>query len=334
MLDTKLILVEGCLPGSGKSTTSQMIALQLHKRGIAARWYSESEDPHQVHVLKAMTGQAIDRDDFEQESLRFWQSFAGSTRHVQEVAILDSVLLQHPMVSLLLRCQDMWLAEGIDEEWFATYLAKVQTVLQVLSPVLVFLCPDDAGAILRKLCAERGAVWSQWAIDLLTDSPYSARKGYTGFEGAAAVFELFRTTNINLFSRLTMPKIEINVSAGDWIAYHQQVMDFIGLPLIRDGASSSQSWERFAGVYRDPDSEFKCTIRLQAGQLAVNNLWEYREGSEPVFIPLVPRTAHTFFVRGTPVELSFERLPTEQAWRVSIGGSYGEHSGKVLFKQE
>jgi hypothetical protein len=334
MLDTKLILVDGCLPGAGKSSTAQMIALQLRKRNLPVRWYSEDEDPHQIEITRAKASGFADRDDFEHKSLRAWRSLSDSVHRAPEVAVMDSVLLQHPLIILLLRCDDAWLAWDLDEEWLAAYYERVQAVLRELSPVLIYLCNGDTDTVLRKVCAERGPEYREKAIDLLTNNPFGTHHGHTGWDGAVAVMNFYKNTNFRLFSRLALPKIGIDPSPGDWARYHQQVMDFLGLPLIPDTAIASESWQQLAGVYRHDDSDLECTIRREAGQLAINNLWEYFLGFGSDFIPLVPTTTNTFFVRGTPLELSFERPTSEQPWYMSVGGNHGKHRGKVLRRLE
>jgi dephospho-CoA kinase len=345
VLTTKLIFVDGCLPGIGKSTTSQLITLQLQEHDLVAQWFYESKFPLLNYVRKAaqeetivpggqrQQSQAISRDYFAQKSLQFWQSYVDSSRHSEEIVVLDSALIQSPLVFLLLRCEDMLLGDGnVDEEWLVEYFDNVQDVIKELAPVLVYLCQDNNSTVefLRKECAERGAEWSQFIMNSLNHSPYGRKRNCQGFEGAVIVVELYRTINTNLFSRLAIPKIAVDVSAHDWTACYEQIMNFVGLPLIsKDEASLSQSFEQLVGTYREKDSDLECMVQLEAGQLVVNNLWS----NLPALVPLIPKTENSFFVRGMPVELVFERLQVEQAWRMRIAED-DEHRGKVLLKHE
>jgi len=350
MLATKLIFTDGCLPGSGKSAVSQLITLQLQKHNIAARWFSEDKDPHLAHVIGAIIQQdsarkglqevadvdnrdieqlldTMDRDDFAQKSLQAWQSFVDSAQ-TEEIAVLDSAILQHPLI-FLLSCKGVLLNnERADVEWLAAYYDKVQAMLKELAPVLIYLCHDNTAELMHKLQVERGAEWVQWLANVLSRTPYGRQRNYKGIEGVVTMLEFFKDINVNLFSGLTIPKIAIDTSADDWAAYHEQIMDFIGLSWIKDEAGLSQSFDQFVGVYKD--SELECTVQLQAGQLTVNNL------CEPLarFMPLIPKTANHFFIRSVPVELVFEQLEPGDLWQIRIAGSHEEHSGKVLSKYE
>jgi hypothetical protein len=334
MLATRLVHVDGCLPGSGKSTTSQLLTLQLQKRGLAARWFFESIDPHILRMYQAIAPddvgelavldnsllqqeQMMDRDDFAQKSLQFWRAFVDSARQSEEIAVFDSCLLQHPLLFLLLKCQDVMPdGENVDEEWLVDYYVQVYDTLKELSPVLIYLYHDDTAKFLHKLCAERGAGWSQWLINFVTNVPYGRRRNCKGFQGAVTVLEFFRAVNANLFARLDMPKIAIDVSQGDWAAYHEQIADLLDLPLIPDEAG--QNLAQFSGEYREQDSDLRCLVQIEAGQLTVNDLWEFPSR----FVPLASKTAHSFLVMGLPVEITFEWLPAEQTWQMHIAASH------------
>ena len=53
LLDTKLSLVEG-IPGSGKSTTAQWIALELQKRQIEAEWFMDEHRGNPITIWEQL----------------------------------------------------------------------------------------------------------------------------------------------------------------------------------------------------------------------------------------------------------------------------------------
>lgn len=61
-------------------------------------------------------------------------------------------------------------------------------------------------------------------------------------------------------------------------------MDFIGLSLVEEDMGLSHYFEQIAGTYKDRHSDFECTVRFEAGQLSVNQVWWPAE----IFTPLIP----------------------------------------------
>jgi hypothetical protein len=222
-------------------------------------------------------------------------------------------------------CAGLVTGGQVDEQWLVEYYAKVQDVIKELSPVMIYLCQDNTAAFMHKVCAERGDEWSQWYINILTQSPYSQQRNLSGIKGAIEVLENFRQTGVNLFAQLAMPKIALDVAAGDWPAYYEQIMAFLDLPL-KDERDLDRCFEQFVGAYKEKDAEPGCRIQLEAGRLTVQNLWEYLPGP----MPLLPRTEDSFFVQSAPVEVLFE--PVEKGWRLRTVEHYGARKEKTLLK--
>ena len=96
MIDTKLIHVDG-IPGSGKSTTAQWIALELQKRNIAADWFM---DEHRDNPVTAWD--ASDNDLFITQILDNWQRFSRAVQSSNTLFVLEGSLFQHILLRLLL----------------------------------------------------------------------------------------------------------------------------------------------------------------------------------------------------------------------------------------
>jgi hypothetical protein len=215
-------------------------------------------------------------------------------------------------------------AGQVDEQWLAEYYTRVQEIIKELSPVTIYLCHDNTTEFMHKVCAERGDAWSQWYTNILTQSPYGRQMNCQGIQGAITVLEHFRLTSINLFSKLAMPKIAIDVSAGDWTAYYEQIMAFLDLPL--KDVTDLGRYLQFVGTYKEKDADLECTVQLEAGQLTIHNLWEYLPG----LMPLLPKTEDSFFVKSAPIEVIFEQA--EKNWRLRTVEHYGERKEKTLLK--
>lgn len=134
---SKLIFVDG-LPGSGKSTTAQFVALQLQKHNLKARWFYEVEEPHPIHYWDA-----ANRDEFAQKSLQLWRLFAASARQSDEITVLESSLFQRTLGLVLARY------ENINEEWLIEYYAELQEIIVELAPMLVYYYQVDVAEFIR-----------------------------------------------------------------------------------------------------------------------------------------------------------------------------------------
>lgn len=272
MLTTKLILVDG-LPGSGKSTTAQFIALQLQKHHLPARWFYEDEQPHPIHFWEAN-----DKADFVRRNLNAWQSFAASAHQSDEITILESSIFQRTAGALLAKYDD------IDEAWLQRYYDDIQTAIADLAPKLVHFYQNDVAGFMRRTFAERGVGWTQMIVDFVTQAPLSTQRNWVGVDGAIAFLAAYQQLCEYLLTTLTMPKITIENSSGEWPIYYRHIMDFIGLSLVEEDMGLSHYFEQIAGTYKDRHSDFECTVRFEAGQLSVNQVWWPAE----IFTPLIP----------------------------------------------
>jgi hypothetical protein len=179
---------------------------------------------------------------------------------------------------------------------------------------------------MRRTFAERGDQWTPMIVDFVTQAPLSRHNNWVGVEGAIAFLSAYQQVCDHLWATLPMPKIAIENSGSTWPIYYQQIMDFIGLPLVEEQMDLSHLGEQIAGTYKDKGSDFECTVRFEAGGLAVDRVWWPAKN----FIPLIPKTETRFLLRGAPVEILFERPQSTQTWQMRITGRWGEHRGKVL----
>jgi hypothetical protein len=93
MIDTNLICVDG-LPGSGKSTTAQLLFIHLSRNGYNAEWFYEHQISHPIYKYydlgKAFGMSPLESKRAHERALRNWKRLANSLRRTGRITILES----------------------------------------------------------------------------------------------------------------------------------------------------------------------------------------------------------------------------------------------------
>jgi hypothetical protein len=170
----RLIFVEG-FPGAGKSTTAQFLARQLARRGEAARWVYEQEEPHPL-VPPRPPGGYRSWDTFADVRVARWRAFTTAAAPTAATVIPESALLQLPVAAMLTR--------NVEPERIAALVRRLAEVVVPLRPALVYLARRDPAAAFRALDERRGVSWLLWHVQASAGSPSRRRAGcqaWTGF---------------------------------------------------------------------------------------------------------------------------------------------------------
>jgi hypothetical protein len=133
-----LVLVEG-VPGSGKTTTAELIATQT-----GARWIREEARDHPVipaEVRKRNRG-----DDFETQCLARWRDFLHA---LDGPWVLEGCALQSTVRFMFANC---WPRPRIDAYW----QAFEEIVAPFVEKLLLLTVSDER---MREVYAERGDAW-------------------------------------------------------------------------------------------------------------------------------------------------------------------------------
>jgi len=190
---TKLILVEG-LPGSGKSTTAQVICIQLLRNGFESRWYHEEDPFHPI----SHDGLTVDGGptDFRSVAPSIWQSFVAQVREKDEVVIFESRLLQNLVFPLL--------RQDVDRYEILTLIHKVVSQCECLHSFLVYLAQSDYPRKLRRICDLRGPNWEEYMISRNDQSVFTQRRGLNGFDGLVQFYVEAREIQNQLLAELSV----------------------------------------------------------------------------------------------------------------------------------
>jgi hypothetical protein len=309
------MLVDG-LPGSGKSTTAQFIALQLERNHIPARWFYELDNSHPIHAFHIWSREGPEK--FIETTTDNWRSFVAKGVHSEEIKILESTLFQST-VRLLLQ-------SDISRQRMREYAMHVAEIIKALHPVLIYFSSPHVATALKDICEKRQKMWEQYVIQVIDGSAYAKHRALQDFEGVVAFFQEYQELTTSLFSRFEMQKLALDSSQGDWEARHRKICDFLGLPFIEDEKVPQHYLAQFPGHYRDETSRLEVTVRLERHALIVHDLlWPKSR--------LLPKDDKSFYVEACTIELDFQADASGRICTMKIGGSLGwRFHGKVLSK--
>jgi len=313
---TKLILTEG-IPGSGKSTTAQLVARQLAKGGIPHRWWYEEECRHPVYTFQDREGLRRVVADLTSGNYRAvvaaaleqWRRFSEMVQRSGEVAIIDGCLFGYLTWSLF--------PLDVPEAEIRDYVWQVEAIIRPNNPCLIYFYQADVAGALRRICDRRGGDTEQGFIYRATDNPYGRRKGLAGFDGMAAYWTDYRAITDREFDAADFHKLAIENGAGDWLAYYRQILEFLDLPDLPDVSIAAEHLERLVGTYRSVDDAVtrRCIVRFEGERLVVDGVPQAWPSS-----PIVPESPLIFAVESLPTHITLTEDASGDIDRMFVSG--------------
>jgi len=303
MIDTRLIHVDG-IPGSGKSTSAQWIALELQKRNIATDWFM---DEHRDNPVTAWD--ASDIDLFITQILENWQQFSQVVQSSKTVFVLEGSLFQHILLRLLLG--------DIERSRIQACIHTVGNFIRPLNPALILLYQANVAVSIHTIYEKRGSEWTQYMLDGFNKSPYATARCVSGFDALVAFYQKY-TEYLHLFHQeLGFKTLMIENAEGNWSVYQSQILQFLSLPAMMEQPPSFDYLARFEGRYRDLSGTHprdpECTIELSSNQLLIYN-FRYDKSR------LIPKAPEEFYLETLGYEVSFEADGRGQISKMKVGG--------------
>jgi len=227
-----VIFVDG-LPGSGKSTTAEWIAVDLAARGLPCRLLREREADHplnvggDLHPSGSTTGTRMFSTytvgSFVEESLARWRAFAAEARHSTRTHVLDSYPFQNSVRVLLQMDADL--------ATVAAYQSQVENEVTELDPVLIYLDPGDAERSLHEIAARRGPAWTAYAVSVITDCPYASARDLRGLDGAVTLLRSYKQLLDESVGRFSFPRLALTSCEHGWPECRSRIRDFLNIYL-------------------------------------------------------------------------------------------------------
>jgi hypothetical protein len=223
MLTTGIIFVEGIM-GAGKSTTAKFITDQLRQNQIAAHFFDEGSPlrmgTHLPHFHQPWLDVTV--AEYIERSLTKWQNFVVEAQASHTTSVFDGQLFHGNMTDLLLM--------NAETGALHRYVEQVIEILHVISPVVIFLYQADVAQALRAVCDARGSDFKAYQVNWKVNSPYCVHRSLHGYDGFVQLYRVYRAICDDIFGKLTIPKLAIDTTEGDWPGYYRDILTFLQLP--------------------------------------------------------------------------------------------------------
>jgi hypothetical protein len=295
----QLVIVEG-LTGLGKSTLAHFIARLFQYNGIEACWIHEGEVPHPV-------GTEIEQDikAYMDRSLEKWKKLATQILEVGVVTVIEASFFNNLIETLFTHC--------LDNVAILDYGMKLQDAIMPARPCLIYLTHPDTSTALAKNFHNRGPRFQDFVIEYVSNEPISKERRWNDYDGVLEFWSEFVSITDALYRVLEIDKLSIDVSAGEWERYNQQVSDFLTLPLFIDPKINPDKAEKFVGDYQFREDGEIYKIEYKNGVLATNIFMN-------VETKLIPENERAFLTDKWHFKLIFDIDGNGEVTSFIIGG--------------
>lgn len=221
----RLVIFEGIM-GSGKSTSTRWLGQQLTARNIAHRIQMERVYPHPLRATDAagdwfkpwldMTPQAL-----ASRRMALWTTFVAEALASPEVHVIDGQLFHGDVTNMLLM--------NMSPAAIAEHVLALDQVMRPLHPLVVYYHQSDIDQAIRRTAAERGEeLGVRYQVDWKLKYPYAVERKLEGLDGLSRLYVDYRALTDSLFARLSLDKLAIENTAGDWPTYYAQIEEALG----------------------------------------------------------------------------------------------------------
>ena len=222
--------------GSGKSTTARWLARLFLRDGRPARPVPEAR-PHPTNVFRTLPHWKqpwldLTAEELMTRSYANWQAFVGLALSKPHIFVFDGQLFHGDFTCLLLM--------ACAPEQLHQYVHIVLQIAQPLHPIIIYCYQDDVAQALDRIGAQRGGGWVESQVAWKVESPYGQKHGLTGIDGWKQLYRDYRQVTDMCLQTLSIPKMEIETSAGEWSSYQMRICKFLDLPFLPEPVW--QSW--------------------------------------------------------------------------------------------
>ncbi len=216
-------MIEG-IAGSGKSVVGEKLAYILSEKNIRVRFYHEFDRMHPIRESDANNSSTL-----IDKTISNWRTFVDQQKKSCSVAIFDGVLSQCFIAELVLLCTD--------EEIITKCMHRLERIMKVLAPRIVYLYQDDIRAAITKAYNRRSERWRKKIDTFISSTEFGKKEKLEGLSGYIAFNISYDALLKKVMSDMNIDMISIETSGEKWPAYYKEITEFLSMPRFeKDGA--------------------------------------------------------------------------------------------------
>ncbi len=224
MIQTRLILIDG-IAGTGKTTFSRKLHSVINRVSGNSILYHEFATHHPIHEWEI-----DDYPTWEKKTIENWQTLGHALIQKQSIGIVESSLFQGTVGDLLER--------NLPDETIHEYALQVPALIQAVSPILIYLVPDDARPHIEQTYANRTGGWQTKIDSFIQQTALGRARNIAGLDGYLTFIKELKRLSDHLFQAYEMKKFRLKISGYAWETYETHILDFLEIPAGIRGKSS------------------------------------------------------------------------------------------------
>jgi hypothetical protein len=278
----KLILFEG-IPGSGKSTNSRFLAIQLERNGHKTILYHETTADHPIFFRTVIA----DPDEWMKAYLNNWIRFLADDSDDSSIIVMESALFQIPILNLL--------NKDIERVRIKLFIEELSLLISKYEASLIFFYQEDFKSAINNMIDSRGG--SQFLTQKYEEfksEKYYINRDNKGLQLHLAFLMEYADISKDVINKLNLNLLAIENSKKEWKLFEDLILNRYNLIRIVDPYVPDNELNKLVGIFRNNEMNFNVHIEKKDG-------WLYIFGNRK----LKCRRKSTFYLDDMSVEVIF-----------------------------
>lgn len=229
-------------------------------------------------------------DTYMELKAQMWREYSSNIKISEEITIIESCLLQGPIVTMLL--------SNKPKEEIKRYINNLLAFVKESNPTLIYLYQEDVEKAIKKIFDFRGADFTDYIINMVCESDYGKSRGLSGIEGALEFFKEYRSIGDELFTEFNIAKIPIENSKGIWDSYRREIIKSLSLNFYDKKVLPVTTLEKYVGSYYNREIQREIHIKLEDERLFFYTNLTYKE-------ELIPIHNNSFHIEASTLDVVF-----------------------------
>ena len=284
MIQNRLILLEG-LPGLGKSTIAQFIALTLNGNSIKCKWYHENDKDNPFREIEdELTTSA-------EKAISLWKKFILDIKKTDFVHIIDSSFLQNIISTLI--------ENDFDRDEIIKTAFELEEIISELNPLLIYFFYNNSNEYVNYLCKIRDDDWVKRHLKIDLETPFSLKRKLIGKNGWETLFSYTSDMYEDIINRFKIDVLKFETSQLDWHNYKSNILSYLKVDQSQE-KNNKELFLKYCGKYQGTKQyiNLKVEIKLYDCDLIIS-------GFEATDKRLIKITNETFALESLPYTFTF-----------------------------